>query len=215
MKNILNNKIFVFILTFIFIVFFIFNSAFGYYDFEYEDESYRLGDNLTNFRYWFIGQKYNEKWGGTYFLFFGSDYPLYYVQSGNVTSVYSLDPINGKTGSYCGEFYSTDIMGMTYDMMETCTKDDLRYWGYPSSSGRFSDLNLIYANHDVLNEEGEVVFQGAPLPPQVVEPMKIQQVEEIPQEVIKIVKMIIPTFLMIFGTLLVLYLIKSKNLLSL
>lgn len=60
----------------------------------------------------------------------------------------------------------------------------------------------------------ELVFQGAPLA-QMVTPMEVGKVEELPTLIIQIVEMIIPAFLIIFGTLLVLYLIKSKNLLQL
>ena len=72
--------------------------------------------------------------------------------------------------------------------------------------------NFIGSNYDVYTEDGDLVFQGAPV---TVEPMEMKQVEEILPEMWKIVQMIIPACLLIFGTLLVVYLIKSKNLLQL
>lgn len=60
----------------------------------------------------------------------------------------------------------------------------------------------------------ELLFQGAPLPIQMVTPMEVGKVEELPTLIVQIVEMIIPAFLIIFGVLLVLYLIKSKNLLQ-
>ena len=80
----------------------------------------------------------------------------------------------------------------------------------------FSYSSSIFCTADIVNENGEVVFQGAPQEevPKV-ELMKATQVEEIPQQIAGILAIALPIFLTIFGILLVLYLIKSKNLLHL
>ena len=75
--------------------------------------------------------------------------------------------------------------------------------------------NYYYSNFDVLDSSGNVVFQKAPQETFQVELMKPTQVEEIPAQIVGIVKIVLPIFLTIFGVLLVLYLIKSKNLLQL
>lgn len=101
--------------------------------------------------------------------------------------------------------------GFVYDKSFAMTTLDNSYVGY-------------FSNKDVpvcINENGkfaitnDLLFPGAPLPIPMVEPMKVGKVEELPTLIIQIVEMIIPVFLIIFGTLLVLYLIKSKNLLHL
>lgn len=77
------------------------------------------------------------------------------------------------------------------------------------------DTTIVSTNYDIYNSSGELFF---PLPPQVipqVATMEMTQVEELPRAIIQIVKIILPVFLAIFGILLVLYLIKSKNLLNL
>lgn len=77
----------------------------------------------------------------------------------------------------------------------------------------------VTTNHTIYNiDTNEEVFQ--PAPPQgettQVEPLKeIQQVEEIVPKILEIVKMILPVCLSLFGVLLVVYLIRSKNLLNL
>ena len=77
------------------------------------------------------------------------------------------------------------------------------------------DIPVSIKEDDKWTIKNEILFQGAPLPIPMVEPMEVSKVEELPTLIIQIVEMIIPVFLIIFGTLLVLYLIKSKNLLQL
>lgn len=81
--------------------------------------------------------------------------------------------------------------------------------------GTIKDFDIfMFSNYAVLDSDGKTVFQGAPQ--NQVEPLKeITQVEEIQPVVAKIVGLVLPACLAIFGVLLVLYLIVSKNLLQL
>lgn len=86
------------------------------------------------------------------------------------------------------------------------------YISDPFNNGR------VVSNRPIYSFDGSsVVFQGAPQVEEVpkVELMKATQVEEIPQQIVAVVMIVLPIFLAIFGVLLVLYLIKSKNLLQL
>jgi len=91
---------------------------------------------------------------------------------------------------------------------------------------------FVFTTQNIVNENGDVVFQQAPQeqeeitnptnpeeeitsPVVQVELMKPTQVEEILPQIIAVVGIVLPTLLTIFGVLLVLYLIKSKNLLHL
>ena len=93
-------------------------------------------------------------------------------------------------------------------------------------------VKTFYGQANVLDNEGNVVFQGAPQeqeeitnptnpeeeitsPVVQVELMKPTQVQEILPQIMAVVGIVLPTLLTIFGVLLVLYLIKSKNLLHL
>lgn len=109
------------------------------------------------------------------------------------TSISSSSPYNSI---YIGKEFdeSTGFIFSTIDL-----KTPPNTFGYPSS---LSD---------------RLVFQIAPQVEEVpkVELMKATQVEEIPQQIVAIVTIVLPIFLAIFGVLLVLYLIKSKNLLQL
>ena len=76
---------------------------------------------------------------------------------------------------------------------------------------------VVYTTFDMCYGDTIIVSKNIDffqIPPQVVM-MEITQVEELPTAIIQIVQIILPVFLVIFGVLLVLYLIKSKNLLHL
>ena len=89
----------------------------------------------------------------------------------------------------------------------------------------------VFTTKNIVNENGDVVFQGAPQeqeeitnptqeeeitnPVVQVELMKPTQVQEILPQIMAVVGIVLPMLLTIFGVLLVLYLIKSKNLLHL
>lgn len=86
---------------------------------------------------------------------------------------------------------------------------------YGSVSSVSSYSYILNASDNIVDiSTGETVFQGAPRIQ--VEPLtEITQVEEIQPVVAKIVVLVLPACLTIFGVLLVLYLIVSKNLLQL
>ena len=151
---------------------------------------------------------------------------FYYTYDSSVAYLYYK---KSSTGSFVFVDKNTNKLSITahYYRIE---KDNL--------SGSFIDIGTIasmslgssitnyYSTKDIYSctgdgvsgflSTGTVVFTGAPLPIQGVELMKeIQAPEGILPAIMKIVEMILPVCLIIFGTLLVVYLIKSKNLLQL
>ena len=118
------------------------------------------------------------------------------VRDGNMVRCYSY---NSSTGVWKLSSEGTYNLSLTGNIVSYYSTKDI-YSFKPDDSN-----NLV----------GDVVFQGAPLPITQVELMKPIQVEEIPAQIVGIVKIVLPIFLIIFGVLLVLYLIKSKNLLQL
>lgn len=88
-----------------------------------------------------------------------------------------------------GQYKPTDIFYLFFNTMDIYKANWIDFVGY-----EFTD---------------EVVFQGAPQKVELVQAMKV---EEIPQKITQIIMIILPIFLLIFGTLLVIYLIRSKNL---
>lgn len=111
------------------------------------------------------------------------------------------------------EYYSDSSgKGFVYSNSFSTTTLNPNYKCYYSTQ----DIPVAnYLGNGLYEITDEILFQGAPLPIPMVEPMEVGKVEELPTLIIQIVEMIIPVFLIIFGTLLVLYLIKSKNLLQL
>lgn len=110
------------------------------------------------------------------------------------------------------EYYSdSPSKGFVFIRDIVSTTLDNSYVGYFSNK----DIPVSIRKDGLYEITDEILFPGAPLPIPMVEPMKVGKVEELPTLIIQIVEMIIPVFLIIFGTLLVLYLIKSKNLLQL
>lgn len=121
---------------------------------------------------------------------------------------------NQFSGAIKHYYYLSDSpgRGFVYENSFSVTTDR------PNSECYYSTQDIPVANYlgnGLYEITDEILFQGAPLPIPMVEPMEVGKVEELPTLIIQIVEMIIPVFLIIFGTLLVLYLIKSKNLLQL
>lgn len=209
MKKIYINKLLVILSLFTILISTIFTNVFASFDFTTSD-----GNNYTVFDV--------PSDGNSYFIV----YPLYsniIIITSSVPICHGFDAGGYSATCYRGKdmhkYYSASKDYSTYSREDesafsTYAKDNYEYM-YTGSSAEYRIDKLLYSNHDITDKYGKVVFQGAPLTPTPVEPLKITQVEEIQPAVAKIVDLVLPACLIIFGTLLVLYLIKSKNLLQL
>lgn len=65
---------------------------------------------------------------------------------------------------------------------------------------------IVYSNYDVTDEEGNLVFQGAPVTVEQVTIPEISQVTEIPQVIAEVLKILIPIGLIVLSIGLVIYL---------
>lgn len=83
---------------------------------------------------------------------------------------------------------------------------DSSYRGFAISNVTLD--NILYTNFDLLDLDGNVVFPKAPQRVEQITIMGIQQVEEIPQIMTEVMKMIIPIGLVIFGIGLVIFLVR-------
>lgn len=122
--------------------------------------------------------------------------------------------VNGLLYCSSGSFYQATTATRSISELLSFGEDNFTSF----SGGSFGyGRDIYYTNFNVYDTDGNLVFQGAPQVEEVpkVELMKATQVEEIPQQIIAVVMIVLPIFLAIFGVLLVLYLIKSKNLLQL
>lgn len=103
------------------------------------------------------------------------------------------------------------IQSKVNDFFNSFTEDDLL-----NSSSNFSTIGKNFINTSVANitnttikdEDGNLVFQGAPRPVEQVTIPEITQVAEIPQVITQVMKIMIPIGLIIFGIGLVIYLIR-------
>lgn len=225
MQNLLNNKLFIILSIFLIIILGITSSCFAESENTIEITPSREGGTTSVILPSFCGTDYD------YYLisaqnFYDSSFKRYTLRIGIIVSNSPLyannsNIITNKDGSvfYYNFFeynYKTS-MSSSYDLSAVLLSDFSACYVSLNSSVFESDY-FVYSNHTIYsdNTESNVVFQGAPQVEQPkVELMKATQVEEIPQQITKIVMIILPVFLAIFGTLLVLYLIKSKNLLHL
>lgn len=222
----LKNKILVILSIFAILITCVCSSAFAYDIGVSKDITYKIPDDLSSHAYKWIysgvyrynnsgchaytyvatsdspisielGEKTNDNGWIIQKIKLHSDSEIYFVRSGVNTS-YKEDYLNAPYRSDLSNSeiyeYSKDPSGFSYYY---CDSEKTSYG---------------YSNFDVKDIEGNVVFQGAQA---VVQPMEIQRVEEILPEMWAIARTIIPICLAVFGVLLVVYLIKSKNLLQL
>lgn len=198
MKEILQNKLLIIFLIFFVIVGFFCSAFYNTYasetiTFSYEGVNYTLPDlpnSVYDHNYIFIFGDFNYTSNSILFNIYASDTNVIYGQDYSCYRTFTIYHIDsGLYDNYSNLTYAEMSDAYTYS------------------------LPCVYSNCDLLNTDGDVVFSLAPL--EMVELMKAIQPEEIPQQIIQITKMILPIFLLIFGTLLVLYLLKSKNLLHL
>ena len=199
MQNSLKNKLFIILFTFILLTFVLCTSCFASYDFELEGKTYTVGDNLTNsFKYWCISYDYSKNWGGNYFMFLASDYPIIfndYTENMTIRNVYSLDENGEYSPIYSQRFHKTDFnTGFTYEDLATCTKDDLEVHETKISSSLYVDFNPIYSTHEILSENGTVVFQGAPQVNQIPEITKtlVEQTTQVGMQPLTLIKTLLP-----------------------
>jgi hypothetical protein len=113
-----------------------------------------------------------------------------------------------------GKYDYEDIYDFSDKTMSLANNYNSAYGGYSHYILLYDTDYSVYSSHDIKDKDNNVVFSGAPVGNRV-EPMTIKQVEEIPQAVVEIVKMVLIPCLIIFSVLLVLYLIRSKKLLNL
>ncbi len=182
--------------VFILVLFTFTTSCFADYDYSYKDKEYILKGDFP-FDYYVFGRNLNDN----YFAVYCSNEPFKMISDG---SGYYKPDLSVADVYYYNSIYQ-NFIDLDVSNLDIYQKN-------PTSFSSFSIF--MYSNFDVYVGNSKV-FQRTPLPAKGVQLMKPTQVEEIPGQIVGIVKIVLPIFLSIFGILLVLYLIKSKNLLQL
>ena len=178
--------------TFIsFIILFSFTSScFASYNFFYDLESYSIDLPEDGNTYIAIFHIPNQE----YFLCFTSSTPIlcYYPETDNHSKVY-LRMTNGS------------VYQVNYKSKVTMEHHNISSTSYYSIT---SQENVAYLSHNIYDIEANLVFQQAPqIVGQVTIPA-IQQVEEIPQVMGEVMKIILPIGLIIFGVFLLILLVR-------
>lgn len=115
----------------------------------------------------------------------------------------------------CSDFYLSSDQSFSNNTEQNMSISSFTQRTDSFNIGGSSSMSIVYSNIDIYDVDNNLVFQA---PPQKVEGITIpaiQTAKEIPQRIVETVKIILPIFLAIFGVLLFLSLIKSKNLLHL
>lgn len=221
MKNILKNKLLIISVLFSIIITTMCSSVFASetttynYSLIYDSKNININvDDYADFSNYLV--EIAERNGGYLYI------SVYYF-NGDVSFV-SRDSdffVNiGEGGSvayFTRSFPISDINDGKIVSFPSSGEASLRNYSFSTTIANYSErVKTYYGVGTVLDTSSNVVFQGAPQAQVAqVELMKPTQVEEILPQIIAVVEIVLPIFLGIFGVLLVLYLIKSKNLLHL
>lgn len=125
-----------------------------------------------------------------------SSVPLtfYSKYSSQYDATYYYPQLNSSVGTvYMGITYVTNSKSVFFESLS------------PHSGGyEYVTFNIMASNYDIYTVDGDLVFQEAPS--QEVTIPAIQQVEEIPQVMGQVMKILIPIGLIVFSIGLVIYL---------
>ena len=229
MKNILKNKLLYILIFFVCILasFFVTNSVFASIDVKFNDEyTYTIPyDGTEDYHcYLFVNPICRNVTAKNNYSFdcIISSTPLQYV--GNTRFVCKD---GGSYNSFGNNPYLLNCNG-SLDKILPVLQNDIdhfydSYFGPNSNNGKFvlsgyssfelgSDFcnsTLVCATNSVIYDENdEILFGIAPAVEQITIP-EIQSVEEIPQAMVEVLKILIPIGLIIFGIGLLIYLVQS------
>lgn len=189
----LKNKLLIIFLLLIVFLFSFSNSIFAVscdYTFTYNDKEYSINEDiLSQFSFLLVCKNASG------YVFLLSNAPITYS-------------IEYDFKFYCNsDFYYYSGSEATVTLYPNLSLEDLTYISDGSLGFNHTGLSngsIVYASEDIYNENGELVFQGAPA--QVVKIPGIQQVEEIPQVMEQVLRILIPIGLIVFSIGLVIYL---------
>lgn len=202
----MKNKILIISLLIIILISFA-TVSFCSYDMTINEHTYKFPDEFGRHTYKVF--LYDNSSDSLSYLLLSSDSPFSIVSNvdGRYTffsesSFYLYSYFIGGQGSDFEDIYD-------FSSCEMYLEDfyNTYYKGY-TATYTAGENSFCYTTHDIKDTEGTVVFHRAPV--EYLEPMKTQEVTEIPQMIIKLVMAILPMILMIVGVFLVIYLMRYK-----
>ena len=185
----LKNKIFIFLFLSILLLF----SSTSYASFEVEiDNNFVSLPDLPDV----FGDKDEHAFDG--YLIIKGSVPYSYDNSLYHLYVYNSDKVLANNKNFDLTNYGSTMY--TYHLIDNNWKS----FGTNNEFNFYFDTYSYYTSNDIYDTSGELVFQGAPA--QVVKIPGIQQVEEIPQVMEQVLRILIPIGLIVFLIGLVIYL---------
>lgn len=171
----------------------------------YDNKTYKINDDIFSKKYICFTSN-----GGLSISVFCSDYPFYV--DGSAYSSTSDKFYTVRSYDENKFYYYTFTSSNMHNVLPYLQSWDLSHYSTTtgiSSSFKFGPEYTYFSNFDIKDENDEVVFRGASPELAGVTIPAIQSAEEIPQAIIKTMKVVIPVGLVILGIGLVIYLIKS------
>ena len=171
----------------------------------YDNKTYKINDDVFSKKYICFTSN-----GGLSIAVFCSDYPFYidgHIYASSTDKYYTVKSYD-ENKFYCMILASSNM----HEVLSYLGSRDLSKYSTTtevSSAFRFGPEYTYSSNFDIKDENDEVVFQGASQTLAGVKIPAIQSAEEIPQAIVKTMKILIPVGLVILGIGLVIYLIKS------
>lgn len=210
MFKILKNKLFLAIF-----LFFIFTFTFSKSIFAYSCNLGSFTDQQINA----INEVHNNlKDTYPYFMAFYHNHKIYVYNYNNQNVYFYLgEPLNGGIARLFST-PNTDIFTAIINADDCSITYDSGSW-FGSSADNLDGLNgavKVYGNVNIYTDidKSEVFFQVPPVELEILT-LEGMELETLPQMIVRIVKIILPICLAVFGILLLVFLIKSKNLLHL
>lgn len=173
-------------------------------DVTVDGNTYSLSDEISSFKYLATFKD------GNYFYIICADKPFVFYSGGEDGGGYTIWYIgfpNRDSTLYYKSVWFTDFSEIPSYTLSDFDKTDA--CSSPFSRPEKWTKENATSNFDIKNVDGDVVFQGASPELAGVTISAIQSAEEIPQAIIKTMKVVIPVGLLILGIGLVIYLIKS------
>lgn len=208
------NKIFILLLTFLLLVFSFSSVSFGYFFYDSDNNMYNFNDNVVNqiktydiynSDFYVLGCQWSFNEDNTYFVFFIKKTDTLTITFDAPNSWSVNEPVEYTSCSFTSDGVLKEDSVPSSDNLTTANISS----SYFFNNECYDNIGFL-ANGTFYKSDGTIFFRLTPL----AEAMRIRRVEEIPQMIALLMRILLPILLSLFGTLLVLFLIKSKNLLK-
>lgn len=190
----MKSKLFIILSAFLLCINIFVVSSFASVSFNFEGADYSLDNSVTeNFSYYFVLRTTTS-----YYLTFASNSP--FIMYEGISSFTHKKSMIVKTldGS---NFYTS------YLSSKPSSNVELEY-NTTNMDAWTSSFDFVYSNANIVDDNGNMVFQVAPVTVEQVTIPEITQVEEIPHIMNKVLEMIIPIGLIVFFVGLLIYLVR-------